>query len=115
MANLQEALEWIHRHFVAAIDTFHHMKELAHSALRAVRHWRNHILKAIGILLSISFAGASLYYAKVAADDARCQRRLVERKYCETQPEYIARQSPCKEVLHRGMQSHTLCYAPRGY
>ena len=61
-----------------------------------------HILKTLGLLLSLAFAGASLYYAKAAADDAHCQLEIQKKQYCDTAPEDMKQKYPCDEILARG-------------
>ncbi|RYP47641.1 hypothetical protein DL768_006339 [Monosporascus sp. mg162] len=73
-----------------------------------------HILKTAGVLITIAFAGASLYYAKAAADDARCQFELQKRQYCESQPEEVKRRFPCAEILRHAISIDLSCLLP-GY
>jgi len=58
-----------------------------------------YVLKTTGILITIAFAGASLYYAKAAADDARCQLQLQKIQYCETASERMKQIHPCDSIL----------------
>ena len=60
------------------------------------------ILKTLGLLLTLAFAGASLYYAKAAADDAHCQLEIQKKQYCDTAPEEMRQKYPCDEILARG-------------
>lgn len=67
------------------------------TAARVVRRkGSSHILKALGLTVAISFGSASLFYAKRAADDARCQLRLAQLQYCETQ-----NKTECQDFLNR--------------
>ncbi len=62
------------------------------------------ILKTLGLLLTLAFAGASLYYAKAAADDAHCQLEIQKKQYCDTAPEEMKQSHPCDEILARGVE-----------
>jgi len=84
----------------------------AHSAYQVLTRQGVHILNAGGIVITITFAGASLYYAKAAADNARCQLELQKQQICESQPEEVRLRQPCEEILRRAMASLVSCYSP---
>ena len=81
------------RKFCQAIDRY------TRPAYLALKRKAIHFLKAMGILITIAFAGASLYYAKAAADDARCQLELQKRQYCEAASDDIKQIYPCDYIL----------------
>jgi hypothetical protein len=81
------------REFCQVIDGYIRLAYLA------LKRKAIHFLKATGILITIAFAGASLYYAKAAADDARCQLELQKRQYCEAASDDMKQKYPCDYIL----------------
>src|SRR5262245_21630285 len=77
-----------------------HGQDYGRSAYSAVKRRLVHVLKAAALLATISFAGASLYYAKVSADYARIQLQITKLQYCES---YTNGDRPCEEILKEGM------------
>jgi hypothetical protein len=80
------------------------------STSRGLRRQSAYLLKAFGVLVAIAFGTASVFYAKRAADYARCQLRLAERQYCEAASEASAQSSECQDIL-RVPLSLVSCFA----
>lgn len=108
-----QILEWFHNFWVFVSPWCDGLRGHVHSGYQVLKRKSVHILKAIGIIITIAFAGASLYYAKAAADDARCQKELTQRQYCESQPTDKETPQSCEEILSRDMASFVSCRAPR--
>jgi len=78
--------------------------------------------KAAGILATISFAGASLWYTVEGAKYAKCQLELAKLEYCKslgTLPDAGAddksQEQRCAEILARGAREIMACYIPGDY
>ncbi|RYP78230.1 hypothetical protein DL771_000707 [Monosporascus sp. 5C6A] len=104
--------EWARELFAALSLWCDQARTWGTSAYALLKRKAFHILKTAGVLITIAFAGASLYYAKAAADDARCQLELQKRQYCESLPEEVKRLIPCAEILRRAMSTVVNCYMP---
>ena len=84
-----------------AIAAFWHRAGLVLRAALNLWHrsWSAYLIKSFGVIVAITFGTASLFYAKEAADDARCQLRLAERQYCETADKMSANSTECQVIL----------------
>lgn len=107
-----QILPWLHNCWIFVSPWRDGLRSHLHSGYQVLKRKSVHILKAFGIIITIAFAGASLYYAKAAADDARCQKELAQRQYCETHSKDEKTPQSCEELLSRDMAQLVACLSP---
>lgn len=77
------------------------------------RSRRLYTAKTFGVLITLAFASGSLYYAKRAADYAKCQLDLAKIESCRAHPDFLS-EDDCKRLFkHVQRRVFSDCFSPR--